>query len=443
MKRWLGSAVVLAHLRGQRRIPFLPREELERIRDARVRRIVAHAAATVPYYRQLFRDHGIDPRGVRTAADLDRLPRLERDLVRAEPHLFRSESVRSRGALALRTSGSTGTPLEVHHDPRSVLANIAFGERERQAVIALCGTGFRPRELHVGYETSNFRKILAFHEANTLMPRPRRTQLSMLLPLDDIVATIDRERPDVLTAYGTFVDLLFRTVAARGLAMHRPKVVMYMGEALSWDRQRDLERDFGVRVMSRYCAVEAFKIGYYCEDRTGFHVHEDLSHLRVVRPDGSDAAPGERGEVMLSNLVNHATVLLNYPMADVASFKPEPCSCGRSFRLLAEVEGRAEDNLPLAGGAVLHPRAIWAALKDDLDVLQYRLVQHEIDRFELALATADEPAFVRASARAHTALAALLGRGAAIEIVRRAELGKEQRERTGKFRAVESRCRAA
>ena len=441
--RAIGSGIVLAHLRGQGRVPYLPREQLERVRDERIRRIVAHAAETVPYYRQLFRDLRVDPRDVRTAADLDRLPRLDRDLVRAKPALLRSESRRSRGALGLRTSGSTGTPLEVHHDARSVLANIAWGERERRAVLSLCGAGFRPRELHVGYETSNFRKILAFHEAHTLLPRPRRKQLSMLAPLDEIIATIDRERPDLLTAYGTFVDLLFRTVAARGLAMHRPKVVMYMGEALPWERQREIERDFGVRVMSRYCAVEAFKIGYSCELRTGFHVHEDLSHVRIVRPDGSVAAPGERGEVVLSNLVNYATVLLNYPMADVATFARESCSCGRTFRLLAEVEGRAEDNLPLTGGAILHPRAIWAALKDDHEVLQYRLVQHELDRFELDLVTADEAAFVRAAARARAALGALLGNGAVIDVARRTAVGREERERTGKFRAVESRCRAA
>jgi phenylacetate-CoA ligase len=438
MKRVLGSLAVLTNLRGQNRAPFLERSRVECRRDARVRRIVAHAAATVPYYRELFARERIDPRAIATAHDLERLPLLDRDRLRSDPRAFLSESGRARGALALRSSGTTGTPLEIHHDPHSVLANIAFGERERAPVIRLAGGSFRPRELHVGYETSNFRKILAFHETHTLLPRPRRTQVSMLAPLDAIVAEIDRLRPDVLTAYGSFVDLLFRVVAAREVAMHLPKVVMYVGETLAVERQREIESRFGVHVMSRYCAVEAFKIGFYCEARTGFHLHEDLTHVRLVRRDGTAAAPGEPGEVVLSNLVNEATVLLNAPMGDVAVLSEEPCPCGRSFRLLSRVEGRVEDPLPLATGEVLHPRAVWAALKDDPDVLQYRLVQHELRRFELDLVTRDERCFAAVSERARRALVPLLGEDTHLEVVHDPALGREERARTGKFRAVRS-----
>ena len=75
--------------------------------------------------------------------------------------------------------------------------------------------------------------------------------------------------------------------------------------------------------MSRYCAVESFKIGYFCEERTGFHLHEDLCHLRVLAADGREAAPGEPGEVVISNLVNHASVLLNYRLGDIATYSSE------------------------------------------------------------------------------------------------------------------------
>jgi phenylacetate-CoA ligase len=196
-------------------------------------------------------------------------------------------------------------------------------------------------------------------------------------------------------------------------------------------------------VLSRYCAVEAFKIGYFCEEGAGFHLHDDLCHVRILRPDGSEAAPGERGEIVISNLVNRASVLLNYPMGDVAALLPGPCVCGRSQRLLSEVEGRLEDMLPLPSGETLHPRAIWAAFKDDRTVLQYQLVQQALDRFELRLVTVDEAAFAPARERALAGLRALVGPSARIEVSRHAELGRDERERTGKFRAVLSRVGAA
>lgn len=440
MRRLVGSAIVAAHLRGQTKAPYLPRERMEAARDARIRELVAYAARTVPYYRDLFARERIDAREIRGAADLDRLPLLDPEIVRREPARFLSESRRARGAPAFLTSGSSGRPLEVRHDRRSLLANIAYGERERAAMIALCGSGFRPRELYIGYDTSNFRKVLAFYAANTRMPvKPRRTTVSMMAPFDEIVAAIDDVKPELLTAYGGFLDVLYRTLLARGAPIHRPKVVMSMGETLPADRRAWIEDELGARVLSRYCATEAFKIAYVCEARTGFHVHEDLCHVRLRTPSGAPPAPGAPGEVVVSNLVNHATVLLNYPMGDLATFAEDACPCGRTQRRLAEVHGRVEDVLQLPDGRSLHPRAIWTVLKDDRSILQYQLIQHERARFELRLATLDAAGFPPARARALAALGALLGPAATIEATWHEDLGRSERERTGKFRAVESR----
>ena len=70
---------------------------------------------------------------------------------------------------------------------------------------------------------------------------------------------------------------------------------MYMAEAMPPGGRELIEQDFGIAVMSRYSAAEAFKIGFYCERRTGFHLHEDLCHVRVVDEDGRRcpmASPG-------------------------------------------------------------------------------------------------------------------------------------------------------
>jgi len=436
LRRARGNLVIAAHLPRQRAIPFLDRARLDALRDRRVRRMVRWAARTVPYYRELFRTAALDPRDVRTAADLALLPVLDRELVRARPELFRSDARPARDALAFTTSGSTGTPVRVWHDRRSLLANVAYGERERHPVNALCGT-FRPSELYVGYETSTFKKVTAFYaEAARLPVAPRRRFVPLATPIDEVVALANAERPDVLVGYGGWIDLFFRTVAARSLALRPPKAVMYIGEALPAGAREHVERTFGIPVLSRYNAVESFKIGFTCGERTGFHVHEDLCDVRVVGPDGRDAPAGTAGRIVLSNLVNRATVLLNYPIGDVAALAPEPCPCGRTLRLLSELEGRVEDVLPLRDGRMVHPREVWAVFKDDPDVLQYQLVQHEPARFAVRLATVDDAAFDRAAARTRPGLARLLGKDALVELERSA-LGRGDGV---KFRAVASLC---
>lgn len=443
MRRLRGSLIVMAHLRGQGRVPFLPRPRIEALRDKRVRRIVMHAARTVPYYRDLFARQGIDPREIRAAKDLDAVPLLNPEAVRANPGLFLSQSRRARHSLGCVTSGSSGRSLELQHDRRSLLANIAFGERERAPVIELCGS-FRPRELHIGFEGSNFSRVLDFYAANTRLPvKPRRNSILIGTPFEEIVATVNAVKPDLLTGYGGFLDVFFRTLVARGAEIHAPKVVMYAGEPLPAGRRDWIERELGARVMSRYCAAESFKIGYFCEEGTGFHVHDDLCHLRVLRRDGRDAAPDEAGEVVISNLVNHATVLLNYRLGDIAALSSQACPCGRQHRLLSGVHGRVEDIVPLTNGEHLHPDVVSSVFEDDRQVLQYQLIQRDLRRFELKLMTVDEQVFPLVRDRAIRELRLLLGIDADIEASHHTELGRIERDKTGKFRAVESRLPAA
>ena len=45
-------------------------------------RLVAHAAARVPYYRELFAKERLDPREIRGVDDLPKIPILTREVLR-------------------------------------------------------------------------------------------------------------------------------------------------------------------------------------------------------------------------------------------------------------------------------------------------------------------------------------------------------------------------
>ena len=108
LRRAAGNALVLAHLPGQHTIPYATRARVEALRDARIARMVRFAARTVPHYRDLFARLGIDPRDVRTADDLARLPLLDKDELRRAPERFVATSRAGRTAIPFVTSGSSG-----------------------------------------------------------------------------------------------------------------------------------------------------------------------------------------------------------------------------------------------------------------------------------------------------------------------------------------------
>ena len=147
---------------------------------------------------------------------------------------------------------------------------------------------------------------------------------------------------------------------------------------------------------------------------------------------------GRSGEVVISNLVNHGTVLLNYRLGDVASVSKEPCSCGRTLPLLSELVGRVEDIIFLKTGDFVHPRAVWKIFKFRNEVLQYQLIQHEPERFELSIVTADREIYGRLIDDILADLRQLLGQSA---IVDSQYCRKLERQKSGKFRPVISMCK--
>ena len=136
---------------GQRRFAYLPPEKLAARRDRNVRSIVRYAAATVPFYREWFREHGLDPREITGAGDLARLPVIDKETLQAEQHRLVSESREGRAAFPMQTSGSTGMPLTVYQGRRLLFENAATGERERQVLRQALGADVPIRIASVGY----------------------------------------------------------------------------------------------------------------------------------------------------------------------------------------------------------------------------------------------------------------------------------------------------
>jgi phenylacetate-CoA ligase len=388
-----GSAYIAHQVIGQTHIPYLPLEQLNKLRDRRVQAIVKYAAATVPYYQDLFRREKINPGDIQTAADLAQLPLITKQQLREQPEYFRSTSPLGQTAFPLKTSGSSGIPLTIYHDRYDFLRNAAVTQRVKAAQREILGTG-RYRTARItfsGNMTEQVRKIV-----NGLAFVPQRKsigQLSFLDPLNHVIAQLNKMQPDIIQSYGSYLELLYGSVAARNIPLHRPRIVIYSADSMPERARTLIEEQFKIPVHTIYGTVETFTIGFSCIARKGVHINDDCIHIRVIRPDGSNISPEETGEVVISNLSNRGTVLLNYHLGDLASFTADVCECGRTLPRLLNLEGRIEDILKLPSGRDIHPRAVWRVLRPRDDVVQYQLIQHTPAEFELRLAMTSKAIF--------------------------------------------------
>ena len=91
-----------------------PRERIEELQSQRLRRLIEHAYARVPYYRALMDERGLRPHDIQSAADLARLPVLTKHVVYSRHDDLHAEGFPDSELRRGTTSGSTGTPLTFH-----------------------------------------------------------------------------------------------------------------------------------------------------------------------------------------------------------------------------------------------------------------------------------------------------------------------------------------
>ncbi|CAG0969012.1 partial Phenylacetate-coenzyme A ligase, partial [Gammaproteobacteria bacterium] len=230
------SAVAAWHGRHERTLPWWPAERLAALQDRRARAIVAHAYATVPYYRDAMRSRNLRPADFRTAADLAKLPLVGGAELAAAPERFLSSAFVGRDTLLLDTTGTTGHYKQSRHDPNAVVAALAAGGRRRVVVASVPGPRRRGRSLVIVPPRGTNASVRDYHRAHLLTALIRRFEpdfLSFDRPFAELVAEVNRLEPDVIVTFGRFAGYLYRRALEAGIPIHAPRLIWYGGDAMA------------------------------------------------------------------------------------------------------------------------------------------------------------------------------------------------------------------
>ncbi|MGZ8269401.1 MAG: phenylacetate--CoA ligase family protein [Burkholderiales bacterium] len=436
------NTYTLWHVRDEARLPFRPLDEITALQNRRVQAIVAHAYDTVPYYREVMDAARLKPRDFRTADDLARLPMLSGEDLARDPSRFLSDRYKDCRPLKLQSSGTSGFGKTIFYNTAALFLTLAHGHRQRHVIAHFVGKRFGYREMRLAREGSVAFKMREFYEANSWVPRKIDLERSYGSPgerFEDTIARWNAAQPDVVHGYGTHVGAVFRHAARHQLALHRPRCVTYGADHMAEADRVLIEKEFGVPIVSTYQATEALRIAFQCQHRNAFHLSIDHTAVRVVDARGNSVAPGGRGEVVISNLVNRATVLLNYRIGDVATLSAAPCACGGTLPTIDAIDGRADDLLFLGEGHRIHAHVALAPLLRIPGVVQVQLIQEETRRFFLRVVCGPGKEWDRIRSDLDASLRASLGGALVIDFERRDTI---EPDASGKVKAVISRCRA-
>jgi phenylacetate-CoA ligase len=135
-----------------------------------------------------------------------------------------------------------------------------------------------------------------------------------------------------------------------------------------------LQAAWGARAFDHAGMTEVGAYGFECSAQAGLHVNELEFVAEVLDPDsGAEVAPGEVGELTLTNLGRWGSPVLRYRSGDRVRLAPEPCPCGRTFlRLAGGLLGRVDDML-IVRGVNVFPSALEAIVRRFPPVDEFRI----------------------------------------------------------------------
>jgi phenylacetate-CoA ligase len=379
---------------------WLPRAKLQEVQLAKLQRLLQHAYVHVPYYRQAMTQAGVRPEDIQSLDDLARLPLLEKHDVRKRLHfeLF-ADNHHKRDMHRVATSGSTGEPFVTYADRHQLEMRFATTLR------ALEWTGWRfgDPQVRLWHQTLGMSRLQAMRERidawflrRLFIPAFEMKRST----LEDFVDRIRRHNPVLVDGYAESLNLLATYVQTGGRPGFSPKAVMSSAQALPDNVRATIEEGLNTTVYDKYGAREFSGIAYQCGESPDHHVMDE-SYIVELLVGGKPAAPGEVGEVVITDLNNFSVPLIRYRIGDLATAVGNTlaCPCGRGLSRIGRIQGRTQAIVHCGNGTWLPGTFFHHFFKDhDYAIRSFQVHQSRKDAFTLWVVKNDqfsEEAFIR------------------------------------------------
>ena len=269
-----------------------------------------------------------------------------------------------------KTSGTSGTPLEVFRSIDSVIWEEAFhlqfwhwaGHRHGQPQAILRGD----QVVDIGRQQPPF--WLWDRYGKQLLVSTRHLNAGTANAMLDSIAHAGAAQ---LRAYPSSGFDLARAAEARQHPL-RLRAVITGSEPVYPIQREQNERSFGCKVFDFYGMAERIAFAGQCEH--GFyHLHPEYSYVEIL--DQHDQPTDDFGYVVGTTLHNQVMPLLRYRIADRARWVHGACPCGRHYPRIELSSGKVEDQLYDLDGNPVSASIITFALKGASNIKKTQIAQ--------------------------------------------------------------------
>jgi phenylacetate-CoA ligase len=355
-------------------IEFQPAPVIKRFQEQKLAEMLAYIAAYSPFYRQMFRAHGIDIEKIKQLEDLQHIPFTDKNDLQNRNEDFLCVP-RRQIIDYITTSGTLGDPVTFAMTDAD-LERLAYNEQ-----ISFQCAGIEAGEVFQLMTTIDKR----FMAGLAYFLGARKLTAGIVRVGNGIPElqwdTILRVKPDAIIVVPSFILRIIKYAEEHGIDYRQSSVkkAICVGENV---RQQDFSlnllgqsiRDkWDIALYSTYASTEMATSFTECRYGCGGHHHPELMICELIDEAGNLVKEGECGELTITTLGVEGMPLLRFRTGDIARFHTEPCRCGRTTMRISPIIGRM-NHLVKYKGTTLYPPAVFDVLDDTPYIDNYVMI---------------------------------------------------------------------
>ena len=353
------------------------RSQLQQLQNERVVSLYRRTWKHVPFYRKRWQQWGLRPDDVRSLDDVSKLPVVSKSDFEADLAAHPPFGTYQGDFSAIRvqaSSGSSGNPKPFFQTRNDWNAITNLWSRRFYAQGVRAGDIFQ-----VVFTYSLF--IAGFTGTEGAMKLG-----ALVIPAGSGAVTPSERQVRLLSEWGATVIagtpsyILHLADVAERMGMDLKKdfklrIGIHTAEPMTEPARRSIESRWGIKAYDNFGSVETGAPTFECPKQNGYHINEDAYIFELLDRDTMmPVGPGEDGVVVVTTLFKEAAPVVRYNLEDISSIVDDPCPCGRTFRRLMKIKGRASEMLKVRG-VPFYPTAVEGVLESFPELTrEYRLI---------------------------------------------------------------------
>ncbi|MFC0876124.1 phenylacetate--CoA ligase family protein [Saccharicrinis sp. FJH2] len=355
-------------------------KEIVEYQEKKLIDLINFSYENIPYYKNLFDQHNINPDSILKLSDLNKIPLLTKQQLVEN---FNSGSFGERKSKYLfnQSSGSTGLKTRYYITPYAYGFNLATNLRGWDWM----GYSIGDKMIKV---TQNKRKS-KLKKYQDLINRTKlfATEYSDLSTIE-FENLLYKYKPDYLRCYPDPLQYFANKLKNLDVEKIKLKGINTTGNILFPEVRELIENKFECEIFDSYSCDNGPNV-FECPTHNCYHVSEEQGICEVIDDNGSILSrEGDVGRLIITNLVNTATPFIRYDTMDYVEIGPEKCECGRNLKTFKRIIGRNNDIIITPSGEMLIAQTFTTYFKYVEGIEQFQVIQDKKDHILFRLVSA-------------------------------------------------------